>query len=574
MKYYSLDFNIIHEKTKSQERAYVKGWLLEDIYTPDDFYFGDSIDELIEILKDLKEENTIYTTNLKVYGEFFFIYLLEHNFECIRDKLDIKLNTFLPLISDLGKFYLINIYLNEKRGKYLKTKILDIRNVIDYETEDLCECFLGEKYIEKTDIFERLRENAKIIGKVAVKLKEHKLDKMTIGSNALAHYKKMIGNFDFYYPEIVEETYNYIRDAYKGGFCYLTPEYASKTKGRGIVLDINSAYAERLKNARLPIGEPVFFMGKYEENPLYDRFIQRITCSFKLKEGKLPSIQIRKNIEYDPGEWIRDSHGDMLTLTLCDIDLKLFFENYEIEEEDLKFEDGMMFKSCVGLFDEYINYWYDLKLKAKKEGNLPLYEIAKGMLNSLYGKFGTIPKGRSKYPELTEDGTIRYIMSLPEPRKTVYIPVAAFVTAETRYKLIKDSEKIMAYTIKKYGKNLHVYNDTDSLHVLLQDENELKDIIDLDKEKLGAYKVEVRFSSGRWLRQKVYVLNIEKEKKINLKLAGATKKYRFKGKLVNTRDEVKFNDIKLGTHISGGKTKYKHIPGGVVKVQDEYIIGG
>ena len=48
---------------------------------------------------------------------------------------------------------------------------------------------------------------------------------------------------------------------------------------------------------------------------------------------------------------------------------------------------GWKFKAIKGLFTNYVDYWTEQKIKAKKENNGALYTIAKLMLNSLYGKF-------------------------------------------------------------------------------------------------------------------------------------------------------------------------------------------
>lgn len=51
------------------------------------------------------------------------------------------------------------------------------------------------------------------------------------------------------------------------------------------------------------------------------------------------------------------------------------------------------------------------------------------------------------------------------------------------------AQKIKDYSIKKYGKNLFAYTDTDSLHVLMGVE-ELKQFCDIDDVRLGAWCVE------------------------------------------------------------------------------------
>lgn len=49
---------------------------------------------------------------------------------------------------------------------------------------------------------------------------------------------------------------------------------------------------------KIPFGEPVFFEGKYENDKVYDLYIQMITCRFEIKENKIPTIQIRNNRSY------------------------------------------------------------------------------------------------------------------------------------------------------------------------------------------------------------------------------------------------------------------------------------
>ena len=88
-----------------------------------------------------------------------------------------------------------------------------------------------------------------------------------------------------------------------------------------------------------------------------------------------------------PNEYIKSSNGEIVTLTLTSVDLELFFEHYNVE--NIVFHSGWKFKGLRGLFNEYISYWTEKKINAKKEHNTALYRIAKLMLNSLYGKFRT-----------------------------------------------------------------------------------------------------------------------------------------------------------------------------------------
>lgn len=60
---------------------------------------------------------------------------------------------------------------------------------------------------------------------------KQKLTKMTIGSDALSHYKKINKNFKTYFPNIPYEIDSDIRDSYKGGFTYLNDIYKESETG-------------------------------------------------------------------------------------------------------------------------------------------------------------------------------------------------------------------------------------------------------------------------------------------------------------------------------------------------------
>ena len=78
-----------------------------------------------------------------------------------------------------------------------------------------------------------------------------------------------------------------------------------------------------MRNCLLPFGKPIFYNGKYEPSRLYPLYIQRISCIFRLKKGKIPTIQIKNNPSYFVGnEYLESSDGLPVTLTLTNIDLE------------------------------------------------------------------------------------------------------------------------------------------------------------------------------------------------------------------------------------------------------------
>ena len=99
-------------------------------------------------------------------------------------------------------------------------------------------------------------------------------------------------------------------------------------------------------------------------------------------------------------------------------------------------------------------------------------------------------------------------------------------------------------------------------------EEELKQIIDIDDYKLGAWKLESTWKKGKWLRSKCYIEQ-DYEDKINVTVAGLPKRL---GKYVN------FENFKTGFGLLASdntidhKLTYKHVDGGVMLVETDFTI--
>lgn len=575
MKKYTADF----ETTTDEFDCRVWAYAICEIGNPDNFIYGNNIEDFIKFCADKNNNCLLYFHNLKFDGEYIFNYLLNNGFEVIKNKSERKNKTFTTLISDTGQFYSIEIYFEVGNKKVNKVTIYDSLKILNFSVEMIARDFnlpiskLELDYHKKREISHILtdeevayiRNDVEIMARALYIMFEQNLTKMTIGSNALSNYKNINKNFNKYFPILPYEIDQDIRKSYKGGFTYLNEIYKEKEVGHGIVLDVNSLYPSVMMNERLPFGEPIFFNGQYEEDFLYPLYIQTISCSFKIKPNKIPTIQIKNNLSYIPNEYIKSSNDDIVTLTLTNIDLNLFFEHYEIY--DLTFHSGWKFKAIKGLFTEYINFWSTQKINAKKENNKALYLISKLMLNSLYGKFGLNPNVRSKYPYLNDEGIVKYSLYPAEIRDSIYIPVASFITSYARFKTITTSQKIKDYGINKYNKDLYIYSDTDSIHCLFENVDELKNIIEIDDYILGAWKLESHFTRAKFIRQKCYIEEDESNK-INVTVAGLPKKL---GNLIN------FDNFNIGFTTENLKTDnhklvFKHVKGGVLLVNTDFTI--
>lgn len=576
MRRFTADF----ETTTDEKDCRVWAYALCEIGKPDNFYYGNNIEDFFKTLQYKRENYVLYFHNLKFDGEYIFNYLLNNGYECIKDKKDRKTKTFTTLISDTGQFYSIEIFFEVENKKHInKVTIYDSLKILNFSVDKIAKAFdlpirkLELDYTKYREVghiltpeeVDYIRNDVEIMARALDFMFKERLTKMTIGSDALSYYKEMNKNFNKYFPILPYEIDMDIRKSYKGGFTYLNDCYKEKETGRGLVLDVNSLYPSVMTGEYLPFGEPIYFVGKYEEDPLYKLYIQTLTCSFELKEGKIPTIQIKNNLAFVPNEYVKSSDGDLVTLTLTNVDLKLFFENYNVK--DITYHSGWKFKALKGLFTSYITYWTEKKINAKKEGNNVLYLISKLMLNSLYGKFGLNPNVGSKYPYLNEEGIVKYGNYPIEIRDSIYIPVASFITSYARNKTIRTSQAIKDYTIKNYGKDYYIYSDTDSIHLLEMSKEELASFVEIDDYKLGAWKMESTFVKGKYIRQKCYI-ELGEDDKLNVVVAGLPKKL---GSIIN------FDNFKIGfttenMNIKEKKLTFKHVRGGVLLVNTDFTI--
>lgn len=566
MKRFTADFETA---TWKKDETWVWAWGLCDIENPEKVEVGNTIESFFERIK--KENNPyIYFHNLKFDGEFIIYYLLKNGFEWVEanEKRD---NTFSTLISDMGLFYQIEVYFKVDKKKTKKVTFIDSLKIINQSVESMPKTFKipenkltldynkpREKgYILQPEEEAYIKNDVIIPAKALRYLFDMGLTKMTAGSNALSEYKNIltINRFRSMYKTLSYEVDKDIRRSYKGGFTYCNPAFKGKETGEGEVLDVNSLYPSVMYEKILPFGEPFFFEGEYQEDKVYPLYIQRLTCSFKIKEGKIPTIQI-KHSRFVDNEYLTDSGIEPVALTLTNIDLKLFLEQYDVW--DLHYESGWKFKGMRGLFTHYIDKWIAVKNEATKTGNKGMRQVAKILLNSLYGKFATSLDVQSKIPYL-EDDIVKYKLGEKETKDGVYLPMGAFITAYARERTIRTSQAIKDYSIKKYGRDLYCYSDTDSIHTLLPID-ELKQFCEIDDIKLGAWKHESHFTRAKFIRQKTYLEEIDGE--IEITCAGLPK---------NCYDQVTWENFKEGLKVNG-KLNFHHVKGGVILVPTEFTI--
>lgn len=558
--------------TWKEDETWVWAYAVCEIGNEENIEIGNNIDDFMKFC--YKNRNCkIYFHNLKFDGEFIIYWLLTHDYKCVNSIKDLEDKSFTCLINNMGQFYDIVVCFEKGNKSIHKVTFIDSLKIIPFPVSLIAKKFNLEEskleidykkmreigHILTKEEEEYIKNDVLIVAKSLNVLFNKKLDRMTQASNAMHNYKELISmnKFNHYFPVLDIEIHNDLKQSYKGGFTYLNPIYKEKEVGTGVVLDVNSLYPSVMYEKPLPFGYPLFFKGKYKDDSIYDVYIQMITCEFKLKKNKIPTIQIKNSLYFNSNEYLTSSNDEIVCLVLTNVDLKLFLEQYEVY--NLTYECGWKFKSKVGIFKEYIDKWIEEKNKATIEKNEGNRTLAKLMLNSLYGKFATSTEVEGKLPYLDEKGIVHYKKQEKEHKDPLYIAIASFITSYAREKTIRTSQAIKDYSINKYGVDMYYYSDTDSIHTGLSIE-ELKQFCEIDDVELGKWKHEGTFKRAKFIRQKCYIEDMEKGIKITC--AGLPSR---------CYEYVTWDNFKTGFRC-GGKLTFSHVKGGVILKETEFTI--
>lgn len=616
-----------------------------------------SIGKTYDYLLEQKCNCIVYYHNLKFDGEFWLYYLIKilgYKQACVIDEENPSNTTWLKpkempdkslvyTISDRGQWYKISF---KKNGRIIELR--DSLKLLPFSVKEIGRSFKTKH--QKTEIeYKGIRhaggiispqeqdyiKNDVLVVKEALEfMYEQGHKRLTIGSCCLAEYKNIIGKdlFKAMFPNLLEYELDesiygasnadqYIRKSYKGGWCYVVARKANQRKQNGLTADVNSLYPSMMHSQsgnRFPVGYP---RGFWHGNEIPEKalrptsyFFIRIRTRFYIKKDKLPFIQIKGNLLYKSTQCLETSDyydrktgryykwlkkGDELIpttveLTLTCTDYYLFLEHYHVM--DFEILDGCWFNTDIGIFDDYINRYKEIKMNSKGA----MRTLAKLFLNNLYGKLATNDNSSFKLLVDKSDDEIGFVPIPQHDKPIVYIPAGSAVTSYARN-----------FTIRAAQANYHgvdsagfIYADTDSIHCDIPLE-ELQGV-QIDDKDFCCWKVEALWDEAIFARQKTYIEHVVAEDLIpidkpyyNIKCAGmpdrckelvnarlTNMEYTDEDKLRLSDDAVDFlfddngntkpmslEDFKIGIRIPG-KLVPKRIAGGVVLADTEFTMRG
>lgn len=527
-----------------------------EIGNPDNIERGNSLEWFMQWCEKHAQCN-VYFHNLAFDGAFIMDWLERNGWEWKEERNDCKEGNYRTVISDANQVYCIELFFT----KTFTVRIMDSLKIVPLSIAAMAKAYdlpilkgsidyaapreVGHELTEEEIAY--LDNDVRIAAMVMERFLEQGLNKMTAGSNALSYYKGMYGGekgFRKWFPKLDVEEDAFIRKAYRGGFTYVDPRFQNKNMGDGIVFDVNSLYPSVMRGCdgeRMPYGKPVWFNGKPKPTEQYNLWVAQITCSFRVREKHIPCIQLKGNYRFNQREYLTKSDGDV-TFTVSSVDWELITKQYHIY--NLRWHGGYVFKSANYLFKGYVDKWVEEKNQGTIEGNKGKRQIAKLMLNSLYGKFATRTTVYSRRPMIVND-VLRYVDLEPTERDPVYLPVGVFVTAYARRKTITAAQSCY---------DRFIYADTDSIHLV---GTEIPDCIEVDDVKLGAWKHESTFWQGKFLRAKCY---------IEYEVGRDTPTVHVAGMPVAVHKHVNMENFNFGS-VYEGKLYTKRVNGGIVLVE-------
>ena len=434
---------------------------------------GENIESFIEFCE--KTKGVMWFHNLKFDSSFILDYLLRNDIKfSILEKNGViySLKFFKIEIRDTLNF--LNITLKEIGEKFcsvykkgsLEDYAVPYNHVATQEEKDynILDCLvLQEGFNNFLSSLEKVLEEAQAFNTIKKIPK-----KLTIAGLSFEAFKEL-SNFDKCCPKTNHNQYEFMKEAYKGGYVYSKPcGILENIK----MIDANSMYPYVYATKKLPIGKPIY-LNTWEELNKFDFYIVKIRICYELKKGYIPIIGGGVS-RYTTNNYKSSSNGEFEEITVCNIDLERIKRYYDCE---IILGGGCAFETKKEFYKNYADIF--IKMKNTYGKNDIHRQVSKYLLNSPYGKLAMNGFQEIKQWKIGKDDWVigEVVGYSLEDESYKYLPQAIAITAYAREHLLNTAEKI--------GFENVYYMDTDSIKF----RGELKGLW-LDDNELGAWKLE------------------------------------------------------------------------------------
>lgn len=381
--------------------------------------------------------------------------------------------------------------------------------------------------------------------------------------------KKLTIVMDNDMPKFIHDITNY---TYRGAVCYPNPDYTNKTlKGTYVYIDANSLYPSamlpsvqgrnRYNQMELthyyPVGVPVRLKSMPSEEIMNDRrYVSFLKLRIKAKikqDAVIPFVSLGRqgrvgmsfNRLYHTNDFLREIDE---TFWVTSIDYRSIQNYYDIEEQE--FIEGIIYtpeNTSNDIFNEYISKWRKIKEQAAREGNAGLKQLAKIMLNSLYGKFAQSIDNIETFFEFGENGSLTVSEGSFDGKTSLKnMGIAAMITSYAR-EILLDVANILS-------PEEFLYCDTDSIIMTESGWRKIREVKGLlDKAEFGCWDVEHIVKEVKILHQKCYMITEfeafqrdHKRERTVVKCAGASE---------DIKRYIQYDNFNRGETIRGARMK-------------------
>lgn len=576
------------ETTDDEETGGVRiwSWQVATIHTSEQYprtgYWGTTWDEFFEFIgaHDNAGSLDLWFFNLRFDGEFILDELFRRGYElCRPDSEDVRKKAapppghFKTLISN-GSWYRfefttpdgVRVSVTDAAKKYpgQTLKSLAVANGLEEGKGEIdYDKYRPVGYMPNLLEVDYIRRDVWILGQVLEHSFDAGLKRMTAAGDAKHQFFTILKSSvaqkaieDKVRAPLSPVEDRAVRRAYRGGWTYAHPDKTGYHVGPGRVYDVNSLYPSVMYDHVYPIaafvrdgtaiqskerrqwltsdGDLANAVSVFSRRSDDYLFIGQFRVKADLRSGGVACFGSK------PGMYaaaVYSSHLDDL-FWLTSVDLRLMMDMYEGSFEPVR----MMVYSNLrrDLFNEYIDHWMAEKEAATVEGNKPRRQIAKLMLNSLYGKFGASATTLSNIPRFI-DGALNLSEKVEDSGSPMFLPIAAFVTAYARDVTVRAAAACG---------DRFCYADTDSIHVV---GDYPVPGLDVHETRLGAWKHESSFTDAVFCRAKQYC-ELSPEGELDVKVAGMPREM---------KSYVRMDDFITGRRFDDGKLRPTHVRGGV-----------
>lgn len=391
--------------------------------------------------------------------------------------------------------------------------------------------------------------------------------------------KKLTIVMDNDMPKFIHDITNY---TYRGAVCYPNPDYTNKTlKGTYVYIDANSLYPSamlpsvqgrnRYNQMELthyyPVGVPLRLKSMPSEEKMNDRrYVSFLKLRIKAKikpDAVIPFVSLGRqgrvgegfNRLYRTNDFLREIDE---TFWVTSIDYRSIQNYYEIEEQE--FIEGILYtpkNTSNDIFNEYISKWRKIKEQAAREKNAGLKQLAKIMLNSLYGKFAQSIDNIETFFEFGENGSLTVSEGNFDGKTSLKnMGIAAMITSYAR--------EILLDVANLLSPEEFLYCDTDSIIMTESGWRKIREVKGLlDKAEFGCWDVEHIVKEVKILHQKCYMITEfeafqrdHKRERTVVKCAGASE---------DIKRFIRYDNFNRGETIKGARMKKaKQTIGGII----------